>query len=255
MKQKSQVRMNIVVGGETHYLLKILCAEQQSTLQDGVVELIENGVAGIRERMKLPPWSRPVPRMVAPAQRGQTPAMPTYAPAASRSVLDQRSPEPPTELAADIRASMEASGIDIPSLAQTLRDKQQVVVQMQVEAEDGSIRETGVITASVDDEGQSDPGYDPDASFEDYRLHGHSREVAIERVRHELDERDMGLSWTPLPDPTVDGAAQERVTPATHDIPADWVNQYGLTLVMQNALERDDNLEYGPPSARPGVAH
>ncbi len=83
---------------------------------------------------------------------------------------------------------------------------------------------------------------------------------AIAQVRAMAAKKGIeGLAeWLPISAPTDEPSppATERVTPATHDnIPADWVNQYGLTLALQNQLERDDNLEYGPPAARPGVAH
>ena len=83
---------------------------------------------------------------------------------------------------------------------------------------------------------------------------------AIAQVRAMAAKKGIeGLAeWLPISAPTDEPSppATERVTPATHDnIPADWVNEYGLTLAQQNALGREDDLEYWPPTARPGVAH
>jgi len=43
----------------------------------------------------------------------------------------------------------------------------------------------------------------------------------------------------------------ERYTPATHVIPPTWVNEYGLTLELQNVVGADDSLEYWPPQNAP----
>ncbi len=58
------------------------------------------------------------------------------------------------------------------------------------------------------------------------------------------------------PDPAP-ASLVERFTPATHDIPEDWVNEYGFTLEVQNEIGREDDLEYWPPDRAPraGLAH
>lgn len=38
----------------------------------------------------------------------------------------------------------------------------------------------------------------------------------------------------------------EKYTPGEYEIPADWVNEYGMTVEQQNARYEDDYLEYRP---------
>ena len=121
-----------------------------------------------------------------------------------------------------------------------------------------------------------DPDYDPDFDYHTQIIQGVSHEKSVDEVKvycRQLRRPDWEPSaevvraaaaeWaakqpavTTAPEPAAESdPAPVRFTPRDYAIPDDWVNEYGLTLAQQNVVGREDDLEYVPPAARPGVAH
>src|SRR6267142_772161 len=82
----------------------------------------------------------------------------------------------------------------------------------------------------------------------------------VVRTRAEMIAAGLANDLVPYEPPPSNGESNGasvstsiRYTPATHDIPRDWVNEYGLTVEQQSVVGADDTLEYGPRKG--GVAH
>jgi hypothetical protein len=254
-KKDGRVGVSMDFAADTHWYLKVYCAEERLTLKKGIERIVENRLESVKMRMGSPPWARhvnvPTPK---PGQEVRVTAVgagwqqPTEEPeaalqrAAAQGIQDA------------LEDAVKNGHVDLAGLAQDLQEKQSFALQVRLTAEPGSglrHRETGILTSGVDEEGQADPGYDPDVSYERYRAQGHSREVAIERVEAELE--DSGLDWQ-APDAQMEIATRGPITSFEYDVPNNWIDSAGVTRAQNvKRFGEDEKIEYFPPIKAPGM--
>ncbi len=220
MSQEYKPRVNLKLTQLTHKLLKVWCAEHELTIQAGATRLIEEGI------------KKKVGAAVAAGMIERAPNVFEYP-----KEPTGRAPTPPISAPATEQETRELAEyneeiIDHLTLEE-FRAKRPGIARMMGWDSDG-------------DTGAPQPDTAPP------RTHT----LTAAEIHRQVFGREMPPDEpvTESHDEEDDAPSRERYTPATHDIPADWVNEYGLTLALQNALERDDNLEYGPPDRRP-LAH